>query len=210
VRFGISNFTAYEVAEIVMTCKYNNWVRPTVYQGMYNVILRSLEPELIPACRRYGLDIVVYNPIAGGLFSGKVKSADVIPESGRFSNTSKGQGENYRKRYFKDSTFKALQIAEKAVEKAGLTMIETALRWIVHHSALKIKDGNDGILIGVSSLEHLDSNLTDLEKGPLPEELIKSLDEAWEAAKVDTPHYWHGEIEYKYDTRQALFGAGAK
>jgi aflatoxin B1 aldehyde reductase len=178
---------------------------------MYNVILRSLEPELIPACRRYGLDIVVYNPIAGGLFSGKIKSKDVSPSEleGRFSGES-SQGRNYRGRYFRDSTFKALQIAEKAVDKAGLTMIETALRWVVHHSALKIKDGNDGVIIGISSLEHLDSNLTDLEKPPLPEEVVKALDEAWEVAKMDTPNYWHGTIKYTYDTREALFGAGAK
>jgi len=66
-----------------MTCKYNNWVRPTIYQGMYNAITRSLEHELIPACKKYGLDVVVYNPIAGGLFSGKYKSKD-IPSEGRY------------------------------------------------------------------------------------------------------------------------------
>lgn len=38
--------------------------------GMYNAITRSLEQELIPACKRYGLDVVVYNPLAGGIFSG--------------------------------------------------------------------------------------------------------------------------------------------
>lgn len=114
MQLGLSNFAAYEVAEIVMTCHYNNWVRPTIYQGkkihlispfanvmgcdnllhppmaryhavsgnvvknvpiltilgMYNAITRSLDQELIPACKRYGLDVVVYNPIAGGLFSG--------------------------------------------------------------------------------------------------------------------------------------------
>lgn len=84
VQLGLSNFTAFEVAEVVMHCKYNGWVRPTIYQGMYNAITRSIEAELIPACRRYGLDIVVYNPVAGGLFSGKVKTTDV-PEDGRFS-----------------------------------------------------------------------------------------------------------------------------
>merc|ERR1712225_47329 len=42
VQLGLSNFTAFEVAEVVMTCKYNNWVRPTIYQGMYNAITRSL------------------------------------------------------------------------------------------------------------------------------------------------------------------------
>lgn len=52
VQLGLSNFTAFEVAEVVMHCKYNNWVRPSIYQGMYNAITRSLETELIPACRR--------------------------------------------------------------------------------------------------------------------------------------------------------------
>lgn len=50
---------------------------------MYNAITRSLEYELIPACKKYGLDVVVYNPIAGGLFSGKYKTKD-IPSEGRY------------------------------------------------------------------------------------------------------------------------------
>jgi aflatoxin B1 aldehyde reductase len=98
VQLGLSNFTAFEVAEVVMHCKYNNWVRPTIYQGMYNAITRSLEKELIPACKRYGLDVVVYNPIAGGLFSGKYK-ANEIPKEGRYSDAVGKMGEMYRKRY---------------------------------------------------------------------------------------------------------------
>ncbi|KAJ4302458.1 hypothetical protein N0V88_002602 [Collariella sp. IMI 366227] len=207
VRFGISNFTAFEVAEIVMTCQYNGWVRPTVYQGMYNAITRSIEPELVPACRRYGLDVVVYNPLAGGLFSGKIRSKDMVPAEGRYSDSAK-MGKMYRDRYFRDSTFRGLQVIEQAVDKAGLTMIETALRWVVHHSALKIKNGNDGIIVGVSSVEQLDKNLTDLEKGPLPEDVVNALDEAWEISKADTVVYWHGKVEYGYDSREALFGQG--
>ncbi|WDK19755.1 aldo/keto reductase [Colletotrichum graminicola] len=209
VRLGLSNFTAFEVAEVVLTCKYNGWVRPTVYQGMYNVITRSLESELIPALRRYGLDLVVYNPIAGGLFSGKIKSKDMVPTEGRFSDHN-GTGGNYRRRYFRESTFRALQTIEAAVEKNGLSMIETALRWTVHHSALKIKDGNDGIIIGISSVQQLENNLDHLEKGPLPEEVVQALDQAWAISKADTANYWHLDLEYKYDTRDALFGAGAK
>ena len=210
VRLGISNFTAFEVAEVVLTCKYNGWVRPTIFQGMYNVITRSIEPELVVACRRYGLDIVVYNPIAGGLLSGKIKSKDIVPESGRFSTVAGGQGSNYRDRYFRESTFKSLQIIENAVEKHNLTMIETALRWVVHHSALKITNGNDGILIGISSIAQLENNLDNLEKGPLPDDVVKALDEAWLVSKADTANYWHGEVEYSYDVHEALFGAGAK
>ncbi|KAK0629490.1 NADP-dependent oxidoreductase domain-containing protein [Bombardia bombarda] len=209
VRFGISNFTAFEVAEIVLTCKYNGWVRPSVYQGMYNAITRGIEPELIVACRRYGLDIVVYNPLAGGLFSGKIKSKDMVPTEGRFSDAAHS-GKMYRDRYYKDSTFRALQLVEDAAAKHGLTTIEIALRWVVHHSQLKVTDGNDGIIIGVSSITQLDQNLTDLEKGPLPEGVVKALDEAWAVSKADTPVYWHKELKYTYDTRQALFGPDAK
>ncbi|KAL5584646.1 hypothetical protein FOVSG1_014035 [Fusarium oxysporum f. sp. vasinfectum] len=205
VKFGISNFTAYEVAEVVMICKYNNWVRPTVYQGMYNCLTRSIEAELFVACRRYGLDIVVYNPIAGGLLSGKIKSMDIKPESGRFSDQSK-IGTAYRQRYFRESTFKALKAIEEATEKNGLSMLETALRWIIHHSGLKVTNGNDGIIIGMSSIQQLEQNLELVEKGPLPDEVVKALDQAWLYSKADTANYWHGDLEYTYDVHEALFG----
>ena len=130
VQLGLSNFTAFEVAEVCMLCKANGWVKPTIYQGMYNAITRSIETELVQACRRYGLDIVVYNPIAGGLFSGKIKSKDFTPAEGRFSDTA-SSGKMYRGRYFRDSTFNALQLVEKAVEPHGLSLVETALRWVV-------------------------------------------------------------------------------
>ncbi|RDW71606.1 hypothetical protein BP6252_08169 [Coleophoma cylindrospora] len=205
VQLGLSNYTAFEVAEVVMTCKYNNWVRPTIYQGMYNAITRSLEKELIPACHRYGLDVVVYNPLAGGIFSGKYKSTEV-PAEGRFSSVNEAQGSNYRKRYFRDSTFEALNVVEPVAAKHGLTLVEVALRWLVNHSALDIKSGNDGIIIGVSSLEQLHQNLEGCESGPLPEEVVKALDEAWLVAAAETPNYWHLDLKYTYDTRKALFG----
>lgn len=169
---------------------------------MYNAITRSLEHELIPACKRYGLDVVVYNPIAGGLFSGKYTSKD-IPTEGRYSDAVGKMGEMYRKRYFKDSTFEALRIIEPVVTKHGLTMVETALRWMVHHSALDV-NGGDGIIIGVSGLDQLDQNLKDCEKGPLPEEVLQALDKAWKVSQPDTPNYWHLDLKYTYDTRKAL------
>ncbi|KAI9669513.1 MAG: Aflatoxin B1 aldehyde reductase member 2 [Trizodia sp. TS-e1964] len=205
VELGLSNFTAFEVAEIVITCKERGWVRPTIYQGRYNAIARSVELELIPACRRYGLDFVIYNPLAGGIFSGKYTSSE-IPSEGRFSETSSAMGAMYRKRYFRDATFDALRIIKPVVEKHGLTLPETAHRWIVHHSELNLKNGRDGIIIGVSSLIQLKTNLADLEKGPLPEEVVKILDEAWAITKATTPDYWHLDLKYTYDTQNALFG----
>ena len=147
---------------------------------------------------------MIYNPLAGGLFSGKQKTADV-PKEGRYSDTAQS-GAMYRKRYFKDATFEALRMIEPVAQKHNLTLLEVALRWCVHHSALKMTNGGrDGVIIGVSSQSQLESNLKDLEKGPLPEEVVKTLDEAWLVTKPTTPNYWHLDLKYTYDTQEALF-----
>jgi aflatoxin B1 aldehyde reductase len=63
VTLGLSNFAAWEVAECWNIANENGWVKPRIYQAMYNAITRDLETELIPACRKYGLDLVIYNPV---------------------------------------------------------------------------------------------------------------------------------------------------
>ena len=147
----------------------------------------------------------MYNPIAGGIFSGKYKSSEV-PTEGRYSDAVGQMGGMYRARYFKDATFDALRLIEPVVEKHNLTLLETAFRWCVHHSALNVKEGGgDGIIIGVSSQTQLEQNLKDLEKGPLPDEVVQALDEAWLVTKPTTPNYWHLDLKYTYDTREALF-----
>lgn len=167
---------------------------------------------------------------ADSSFSGKYSAQDLSaqPSSGRFSDESRA-GAMYRQRYFKDTTFTALSIIEPAVKAAGLTMIETAIRWCLHHSALRVggtpgaaavasaegaagraagfaREGADGIIVGVSSQEQLQGNLADCAKGPLPEEVVKALDEAWAACKGNQPNYWHLDLKYTYDTQEALFG----
>jgi aflatoxin B1 aldehyde reductase len=98
----------------------------------------------------------------------------------------------YRNRYFKSSTFEALKLVENVAQRHNLTLLEIALRWCVHHSELKTraKGGNDGVIIGVSSFAQLEGNLGDLEKGPLPEEVVETLDEAWMVAKASAPTYF--------------------
>ena len=209
VRLGLSNYIAFEVAEMVTICRDRGWLRPTIYQGMYNAITRSIESELLVACRRYGIEVVIYNPLAGGLFSGKIKSKDLVPQTGRSSDTTAAQGKRYRERYFREATFEALQMIENVATKHDLSLVEIALRWCMHHSALRIggmgKGGNDGIIIGASSFAQLEGNLTDLEKGPLPEEVVRVLDEAWMATKSTTTNYWHGELKYPEDMTERFF-----
>ena len=192
-KLGLSNFAAWEVAEFCVIAKERGWVKPSVYQAMYNAITRNIEEELIPCCRKFGLDVVVFNPLAGGLFSGKYRSKDVDPnDAGRFGPAGEaGKAGRYRDRYFKDEVFESLTMIQPVVEKNGLTMLETGLRWCVHHSELKVGgDGNDGIIIGISNFQHLKDNLHHLERGPLPKEVVDVLDQAWMICKANAPKYF--------------------
>lgn len=198
--FALSNYCAWQVAEISILCRERGWVRPTLAQYMYNAITRTIEPELLPACRKYGLAVVVYNPLAGGLFTGAYNSADETPATGRFS--AGRQGDSYRKRYFRDAYFQALEQLKPVSQSSGIPLLQMALRWLVHHSALNLasrgKGGNDGIIIGASSVAHLESNLKDFEEGPLPDEVVAALDEAWETVRPTAPNYWHGDVVVPY------------
>jgi aflatoxin B1 aldehyde reductase len=78
-------------------------------------------------------------------------------------------------------------------------MVEVALRWMVHHSALNMVEGNDGVVIGASTVEQLKGSLTDLEKGPLPKEVLDVLDAGWKITKGECKPYWHMDLTYSYD-----------
>ena len=188
--FGLSNYAAWEVAKITQISISEQWVRPRIYQGMYNALTRALEEELVPCCRHYGIDIVAYNPLAGGVLSGRYSSSSEVPKEGRFSdaegNTS---GKLYRDRYFNDVYLGVIDRLIPVIDKYGLTVTETGLRWLVHHSKLRPFDG-DGIVIGASSTGQLDSNLKDLQKEPLPNEVVQALDEAWHSTRAVVKTYW--------------------
>lgn len=78
------------------------------------------------------------------------------------------------------------------MHRYNLTLVETAFRWMIHHSLLEFGDeGSDGVLLGVSSLEQLRTNLEDIRKGALPEEVVAVLDEAWVTITKGTcVNYW--------------------
>ncbi|KAF7294976.1 GTP binding [Mycena indigotica] len=184
--FGLSNFASWEVAEVVSICKAKNWIQPKIYQAMYNAITRAIEPELVPCCRKFGIRIVIYNPLAGGLFAGKVTSLTDVPTDGRF-NDSTPSGKMYRERYLRQGNFDALNVVKQVSEKHGLRLTEVALRWCQHHSVL---GPSDGIILGASSAEQLKMNLEDSSKGALPEDVVKALDEAWNITRSTASTYW--------------------
>ncbi|KAI0640999.1 Aldo/keto reductase [Trametes meyenii] len=189
-RFGISNYMSWEVAEIIGICKANGYIQPTAYQGIYNAIHRKVEPELFPCLRKFGIAFYEFNPLGGGFFTGRYRSLDDQVEPGSRFDPEKGQGRSYRRRYWKEPYFRALSAIEEVTKKHGLTLAEVALRWISHHSLMKREHG-DAVLIGASSVKHIEENLIDLEKGPLPEEVLQVLDEAWLSVSPYASEYFH-------------------
>ncbi|KAF3924575.1 hypothetical protein ABW20_dc0105067 [Dactylellina cionopaga] len=193
IRFGLSNYMSWEVAQICDICEKNSWIKPTVYQGLYNAVHRMVEFELIPCLRKYGIAFYAFNPLAGGFLTDRYhrEVQDVDVESSSRFDANRIQGQFMRRRYWNDYYFDALDTIRPVAKKHGLTEAECALRWIVHHSKLK-KEYNDAVIIGASSLKHMVSNLDDLEKGPLPEEVVvDGMDAGWAAVRGASITYFH-------------------
>ncbi|KAJ7022564.1 Aldo/keto reductase [Mycena alexandri] len=183
MRFGISNYMASEVAEMVVTCKERGYVQPSVFQGIYNAIHRLVEPELFHTLRKFNIAFYGFNPLAGGFFTDRYSSADANAEPGSRYDPDTLLG--------KPEFFAALAEVRTVATAHGLTMQEIAMRWVQ----------GDAVIIGGSSVKHIEENLIDLEKGPLPEEVVTALDAAWAAVKGYSSDY-HSPIGWS--AREAL------
>ena len=183
-ELGLSNYPAWQVIDIAYKCDKIGCPRPTVYQGMYNALCRNVDPELFPAIRSLGMRFYAFNPLAGGLLTGKHHHFEDAPEPGRFARLK-----SYRDRYWKHSYFDAIEQIKQACEAEGVPMVEAAYRWLVNHSCMKT-ELNDGILLGASKQEQLLQNLEAAKKGLLSENIVSAMDEAWEIAKPDSPAYF--------------------
>lgn len=191
-RLGLSNYMAWEVAYISDMCISNGWIRPTVYQGVYNAIHRTVEMELFPCLRHYGIIFYAFSPLAGSQLTGRYTrdTQDANIESMSRFDPKTFQGRKYRRRFWNETMFDALDVIREATGKHQLTEKECALRWIMHHSQLDAERG-DAVIIGASNLQQLEENLVDLEKDPLPDDVVEALDRAWLMTKGVVNNYWH-------------------
>lgn len=181
-KFGLSNFTAEEVLQIIEISKKHGYVQPTVYQGLYNILSRTPEDVLFPVLRQHGISFYAYSPLAGSFLTESGPN-----ESGRFSLENIA-GKIYRDHYYKDSHFKALSLLKETAAKHGLTVPELAFCWLNHHSQLKRALG-DAIIIGGSRLATVENSIVNLEKPALSLDVIKVADEVWQIVKGDAASY---------------------
>lgn len=183
-ELGLSNFPAWMVADVWHICDKHGWVKPTVFQGIYNPLTRRAEAELNDCLKNFGMRFYAFNPMCGGLLTGRYKAFTDAPTDGRFTHRP-----NYQGRYWKKSFFEAVDVIKSASEQHGITSIEATYRWLAYHSMLNGERG-DAILIGASKLDHIKQNIAAIQAGPLPEDVIHAFETAWEISKADSPEYF--------------------
>jgi len=183
-ELGLSNFPAWMVVKAWYLCRENGWPLPAVYQGMYNALSRRPEDELFPALKELGIRFYAYNPLAGGLLTGKYTSYNTRPSDGRFAAMP-----FYQDRYWKKSLFRAIESLTNECWAEGIPPVSAAFRWLAHHSELDFGHG-DGIILGATSIAQLEQNLQACEQGELPGRIVEAYDRAWEEGKAESPAYF--------------------
>ena len=156
VRYiGCSNFLTYQLVRAVGRTETLRLARMDSVQPRYNLLFRQIEREMLPFCGEEGIGVIPYNPIAGGLLSGKYTGAAPPPEGGRF--TLGNAGGMYQERYWHEREFATVEELRKLAEEAGVSLVTLAVAWVAANPAVTAP------IIGASSPEQLGPSLAAAE-----------------------------------------------
>ena len=169
VRYvGCSNFVTYQLVRAVGRTETLRLARLDCVQPRYNLLFRQIEREMLPYCREEGIGVIPYNPIAGGLLSGKHSRAEPPPESTRFTLGTAGQ--MYQDRYWHDHEFDTVEALRGLAGEAGVSLVTLAVAWVLAHPAITAP------IIGASRPEQLGPSLAAAEF-TIDDDLKRRLDE---------------------------------
>jgi aryl-alcohol dehydrogenase-like predicted oxidoreductase len=179
VRYpAVSNYAAWQVCEIHWIAEKNGFKPPYVSQPMYNVLTRGIEEEYLAFCKRFNVAVVSYNPLAGGLLSGKHSR-----QRGPMAGTRFDGNKLYLDRYWHDDYFAAVEELAGIARAAGKTLVELAFQWLLSQAQV------DSIILGASRLEQLEEDLNACQGGPLEESLLAQCEGVWKRLRGITPKY---------------------
>lgn len=167
VRYvGCSNMMAWRIAraigrsETLGLCKFES------VQPRYNLLFRENERELFPLCAEEGLAVMPYNPLAGGLLTGKHRGTPT--EGTRF--TLGTAAERYRERYWDDAKLRTVNAFQQIAEDAGVPMTTLAIRWVLANPVVTSP------ILGASRPEQLTASIAALET-PLDASVLQQLND---------------------------------
>jgi len=152
---GVSNYHAYRVARSLGRSEALGLAKLVSVQPRYNLLFRQIERELLPLCEEEKLAVIPYNPLAGGLLTGKHRRAAPPPEGSRF--TLGNAGKVYSERYWQEREFATVDAFVGLAKAAGVEPATLAVAWVLAHPAVTSP------LIGASRPEQLKASIAAAE-----------------------------------------------
>jgi aryl-alcohol dehydrogenase-like predicted oxidoreductase len=177
---GVSNYAAWQISELNFAADRAGAPRPVVAQQLYNLVARRIEEEYSEFAVESSLHTMVYNPLGGGLLTGKHRF-DEEPTSGRFQGSR--LADMYKQRYWDAQLFEAIAQLQSIATDAGMPLTELSFRW------LQSKPVVSSILLGGSKTEQLRSNIAALTQDPLDEALVAACDAVGASLRGPMPNY---------------------
>jgi 1-deoxyxylulose-5-phosphate synthase len=169
VRYlGCSNFLTYQLVRAVGRTETLRLTRLDCVQPRYNLVFRQIEREMLPFCSEEGIGVIPYNPLAGGLLSGKHSRAQPPPEGTRFTLGNAAQA--YQDRYWHDREFDTVEVLRQLAKEAGVSLVTLSVAWVLANKAITAP------IIGASSPEQLAPSLAAAEF-TVGDQLKRQLDE---------------------------------
>lgn len=169
---GVSNWRAWQVAKANGIADRRNYSRVVSVQPRYNLLFRMIEEDLVPMALDEGVGIITYNPLAGGMLTGRYKG-ETNPEEGSRFALGNNAGVLYQERYWQKTTFEVVDRYLAWCKEHGLDPISTAVHWVTQ------QPGITSAIIGASRAEQLEGSLRASDVADLTEEELNWLDELW-------------------------------
>jgi aryl-alcohol dehydrogenase-like predicted oxidoreductase len=147
--WGVSEWSADQIADVVATAKSLNANPPASDQPLYNMLHRHVEPAVIPTCERHGLGLVVFSPLAQGILTGKYLPGQAPPEGSRGADDSSNQ---FMTGMMNDETLSRVQKLKEFANAQGYSVAQFALAWVLRQPVVS------SVIIGASRPEQVEIN----------------------------------------------------
>jgi aryl-alcohol dehydrogenase-like predicted oxidoreductase len=169
---GCSNIAAWQMMSSLWSADREGTIRFDAVQPRYNVLFRSIEAELLPAAAANGVGAVVFNPLAGGMLTGKYKRGEAPREGTRFALGTAAS--LYQQRYWQDEVIGVVERLATDVASRGKSITHVALKWVLE------QPGVTAAIVGASRADQLRDSLRALTIA-LDDEDRRACDAAWYA-----------------------------
>ena len=178
VRYiGTSTFAAWQLMESLSVSERLNLNRFVCEQPPYNLIDRRIERELVPFAQTYGVGIIPWGPLAGGLLTGKYRRGEPLPEDSRYASAAPRQRERLNER-----VYDVIEGLEPIAESKEATLSQLALAWAMQ------QPGVTAPIIGPRTMEQFDDNMAAL-RIRLSEDDLKAIDAVAIPGENVSPYY---------------------